>query len=342
MISAASDIRNATERLKKMPVAHLYDALRNPRESTRMLLRNLRIVRQIDASQYATLKRQLPYFVCAMFNPPFRRTENFAYTEYFIVDIDHISDNGLTVADVRRRLNGDARTLLSFVSPGGDGLKIIFRLSERCYDAGLYKTFYRLFLQKLSQQYGLEQVVDMKTCDVARACFLSADAEAYYNPDAEAVVISDYVNPEADVQLAFDKKREADKLEQEHAREERAAKPKGAAEPSTDVLSAIRQTLKMPSRKAADKPEAYVPQEINDIMDDLRKYVEERGVLITEMRSIQYGKKLHFRIGTRQAEINLFFGRRGFTVVQSPRTGTDKESNELMADVVNCFLAERA
>ena len=342
MISAASDIRNATERLKKMPVAHLYDALRNPRESTKMLLRNLRIVRQIDASQYATLKRQLPYFVCAMFNPPFRRTENFAYTEYFIVDIDHISDNGLAVGDVSRRLNADARTLLSFVSPGGDGLKVIFRLSERCYDAGLYKTFYRLFLQKLSQQYGLEQVVDMKTCDVARACFLSADAEAYYNPDAEPVAVAEYINPETDVQLAFDKKREADKLEHEQAKASQAAKPKDAAEPSADVLSAIRQTLKMPSRQASAKPEAYVPKEINDILDDLRAFVQERGILITEMKSIQYGKKLHFRIGTRQAEINLFFGKRGFTVVQSPRTGTDKDSNELMADVVNCFLLERA
>lgn len=91
MISAASNIRDINEELKKMPMRHLYDAIRNPRESTKSLLRQLRIVKQLNPNQYATLKRQLPYFVCAMFNPPYRKTENFAYTEYFIIDIDHIS-----------------------------------------------------------------------------------------------------------------------------------------------------------------------------------------------------------------------------------------------------------
>lgn len=337
MISAAANIKSVTEELKKMPVRHLYDAVRNPREATKVLLRNLRICRDINASKYSLLKQQLPYFVCAMFNPPYRRTENFAYTEYFIVDIDHLSEKQFAPSDVRKKLEADPRTLLCFLSPGGDGLKVLFKLSERCHDAGLYKVFYKHFVHKFSHQYGLEQVVDTRTCDVARACFLSADDEAYFNSEAETIVMSEYVNPEEDVSEVMSKTRKIEKEMQELHASENKLKP---ADPDEDVLSRIRSTLNAHPHKPSNKQVAYVPQELNDIMTDLKTYVEATGAILAEVVNIQYGKKLRFRVGHRQAEINLFFGKRGFTIVQSPRTGTDKEANALMADVIDCFLAE--
>ena len=314
---------------------HLYDAIRNPRENIKSLLRQLRIVRQLNSNQYASLKRQLPYFVCAMFNPPYRKTENFAYTEYFIVDIDHISDKGLILDDLFKTIIKDPRTLLCFRSPGGDGIKVIMKLSDRCYDANLYKTFYKVFLVKYSKQYGLEQVVDTKTCDVARACFLSADENAFFNPFAETVTVKEYLNPDADISLAFELKRKADKAVIEESHKEPHDK-----EPSEDEMVKIRETLKMQVRQVRKKTEAYVPKELEDIMDGLKKYVEEKGIILTAVVNIQYGKKLAFIVAKRKAELNLFYGRRGFTVVQSPKTGTDKDANGLMVDVINSFLME--
>lgn len=337
MISAASNIKSVTEELKKIPVHRLYDAVRNPREEIKVLLRNIRICCRIDASRYSSLKQQLPYFVCAMFNPPYRRTENFAYTEYFVVDIDHLSDKQLVPSEVRKKLEADPRTMLCFLSPSGDGLKVLFKLSERCYDAGLYKMFYKQFVHKFSAQYGLEQVVDTRTCDVARACFLSVDSDVYFNPEPELVAIDEYVKADGDVAASIDLMRETEKKERKMA--SHMIKEKNS-EPTDDVLSQIRSTLNMKSCKPGGKPDAYVPQELSDIMDDLKAYVETKGVALTEIVNIQYGKKLRFMVGHRQAEINLFFGKRGFTVVQSPRTGTDKEANALMADVINCFLSE--
>lgn len=337
MLSAALNIKNIQEELRKVPVKNLYDALRNPREATCALLRQLKIVRQLNPAQYAAIKQQLPYFVCASFNPPYRRTENFAYTEYFIIDIDHISDKGLLLSDLRKAITSDSRTMMCFVSPGGDGLKVLFRLSQRCYDAGLYKTFYKAFLDCFARQYAVEQVVDGKTCDVTRACFLSADAEAYYNPDAEPVVLADYVNPEADVTLAFDVKREMEQKEREASKQ---AAPKPYTEPTGDIMAQIRQALDMKPKRQATKAPAYVPEILNDIMDSLQRYVQDKGVVITDVINIQYGKKIRFKVGLRLAEINLFYGKRGFSVVQSPRTGTDTEANTLMADLVNCFLLE--
>lgn len=337
MISAASNIRDINETLKKMPIRHLYDVIRNPKECTKSLLRQLRVVKQLNPSQYASLKRQLPYFVCAMFNPPYRKTENFAYTEYFIIDIDHVSEKGLILDDLFKTIAKDPRTSLCFRSPGGDGIKVIMKFSERCYDVGLYKMFYKVFLVKYSRQYGLEQVVDTRTCDVTRACFLSADEDAFFNPDAESVVISEYLNPDADISLAFDLKKEADKeiceIERRNTREH-------DPEPSKDALTKIRETLKMPTRQVLPKVEAYVPKELENIMEGLKKYVEGKDITLTSVASIQYGKKLKFIVAMRKAEINLFYGKRGFSVVQSPKTGTDKGANELMVDVINSFLME--
>ena len=140
-------------------------------------------------------------------------------------------------SDLRKTITSDTRTVMCFVSPGGDGLKVLFRFSERCYDAGLYKTFYKAFLDRFARQYGVEQVVDGKTCDVTRACFLSADAEAYYNPDAEPVVLTDYVNPDADATLAFDVKHEMEQKEREAARQ---VVPKPHTEPTGDIMAQIR------------------------------------------------------------------------------------------------------
>ena len=335
MISAGKNVKSTTDPLVKMSVKHLYHALCNPRQETSLLLGQLRTARAIDPKAYTLLKSQLPFFVCAMFNPPQRRTDYFAYTEYFIIDIDHISEKGLVLDTLRRQINADPRTLLSFVSPGGDGLKVMFRLAERCYDAGLYKVFYKLFLARFSRQYELQQVVDARTCDVARACFLSCDPMAYYNPEAEPVTMQDFIDPETDVQQAFDLKHAAD---EETRKAEKAEKENHPTEPPTDILQQIRERLGQQSRPARVERPVYVPDVLNDIIDELRTFIESFQISVTEIRNIQYGKKIRMAVGLKQAEINLFFGKRGFTVVQSPRSGTDTALNETAAMVIQQFI----
>lgn len=319
--------------LQKVPVKYVYDCLRNPRPEIESAIRQLRIIREIDAKQYTALKRQLPYMVCGMFNPPYRKSDNFAYTEYFIVDIDHLADKGLSVEETRRRVEKDQRVVLSFVSPGQDGLKVWFKLKERCYDSGLYTLFYKAFILSFGKQYGLQQVVDSKTSDVTRACFLSEDAQAYYNPEAESVVLSAYVDLNNPFSM-FEQKRNQDKLQKEQAAE--APKEKAPADPDKEAMDRIKQLLNPKAKK--QKPEVFVPHELDEVMLSLQPYVEQTGVTITEVINIQYGKKIRFKMGMKQAEINLFFGKRGFSVVQSSRTGTNAELNGLMADLVSDFI----
>lgn len=338
MISLGNNIQSATDELVKIPVRQLFDMVRNPHPALSARLRQLRIVRQFNPAQYAAVKRQLPYVVCALFNPPYRRTDHFAYAEYFIIDIDHLSEKGIDLTSLRSRLTADSRVHLCFLSPSGDGLKVLMMLSERCYDAGLYKVFYRLFATRFSAQYGLQQVLDARTCDVARACFVSDDPNAYFNPHPTPVNMKEYIDAEGDICQALELKNTVEKQEKEQAATLPVAKVKGT--PDSDALAIIRSTLNPQSKLNKKKAPAYVPQELENIMEHLTAHILSKGITVTEVRSINYGKKLRFKLGTKQAEINLFYGKRGFSVVQSPRTGTDAEMNALMADLIEAYIVE--
>lgn len=93
-----------------------------------------------------------------------------------------------------------------------------------------------------------------------------------------------------------------------------------------------------PKAVSREKIVPYVPQQLNEIMGSLKSYVEETGIQLYEIINIQYGKKLRFRMGMKLGEINLFYGKNGFSVVQSPRCGTSADFNELMFQLVNSFI----
>lgn len=339
MLSVGINIRNSSDALQKVPVRYLYDSLRNPRLEIAAKIRQLRIIRNLDAKQYSELKRQLPYCVCAMFNPAFRRTENFAYTEYFMVDIDHLSEKGIAVADAKQRIVADNRVVLCFVSPGEDGLKVLFRLKERCYDAGLYSLFYKIFVHDFAQQYNFQQVIDAKTCDVTRACFISVDADAYFNADATPIDLKAYADVD-NPQALFDQKADMEHWQTENKPQEQPTDEKTSHDPDAETMARIRAQLNPRIRNKLEQ-QVEVPAILDEVMADLKQYVENYGIMLTDVRNIQFAKKMTFVVGLKQAEINLFYGKRGFTVVQSPRTGTNPELNALVADIILSFLAER-
>lgn len=318
--------------MRKIDVDYLYRSLRNPFSDIANQVNQLRIIRNLDAKQYTILKRQLPYIVCAMFNPPYRKTENFAYTEYFIIDIDHICDKGFDLLKVKQDICIDERVFMCFVSPSEDGLKVMFKLKERCYDSGIYSLFYKTFLREFSLKYNLEQVIDGRVSDVCRACFISIDEDVFYNPIAQTIDINDYLpidNPSVLIELNHSLENEI--------KESLQPKDELPVDPDAETMQRIKKLLN-PKVSKPNKNVPFVPQQLDDIMEDLKKYVEDTGVELYETINIQYGKKLRFKMGLKQAEINLFYGKNGFTVVKSPRTGTSAELNELMFQLINSFI----
>ncbi|MCI7069910.1 MAG: CRISPR-associated primase-polymerase type B [Bacteroides pyogenes] len=335
MIQVGKNITSLGEQLQKVSIDYLFHAIRKPQIEIENKIKQLRIVRNIDHTQYNLLKKQLPYFVCGLFNPNIRRIDNFAYISYFVIDIDHITEKGLNLQAVREKLEADSRVYLSFLSPSEDGLKIMFRLSERCYDAGIYSLFYKLFLIDFSRQYQLEQVVDSRTSDVTRACFISLDPDVYYNPQADTVNLHSFVNINNPCEL-FDQKKNIEKIEKEQQSELNVSNtPKEDVD--NEIIQQIKTILKNNPYKSEKQP-IYVPEQLNEIISDLATYISQTGFIIKEIRNISYGKKIKASIGIKEAEANLFYGKRGFSVVQSPRTGTSPQLNEMLAELIETFL----
>lgn len=345
MLQFGKNIISACDALQKISVEDIYRATKNPKPETVNIIRRLRIIRNIDRKQYQVLKKQLPYLVCGIFNPHFRKTENFARISYFMLDIDNFSDKNLILSNLRKEVEADDRVVMCFTSPSEDGLKVLFKLSEPCYDAGLYSMFYKIFSMKFSIQHHLEQVIDNKTCDVARACFISMDPDAYYNPLATTVNIKSFLDIDNPTHL-FDTKRELALSEKEKKQSdvneivENAQEKEKPVDVGDDVISNIKSILNPNSKIKREKAAIYVPEQLNDIMSDLQKYISQTGTTITDIINIQYGKKMKFKVGMRLAEVNLFYGKKGFSVVKSPRTGTNDELNTMMADLIQTYLNE--
>ena len=336
MLLFGTNIQSAADELKKVQEEYLYNSLRNPKPTIAATIQQLRIVYSMDAKAYAQLKRRLPYFVCGQFNPPFRRKENFAYTESFILDFDHLSSKQLSMKTIRDNIVKDEQVMMCFTSPSEDGLKVMFRLKERCYDTGLYSIFYKAFAATFAMRHNLTQVTDSKTSDVARACFISIDPNAYFNPNSIPVDIKAYLD-ESNPDLLFKIKHEQDEHDKviKKSDDEQVPLPK---DPDKDILTRIRQQLNPKAQLPIEQHPAYVPERLNEIIAELKLFIEETGLQVTEIINIQYAKKIRARLGQKEAEVNLFYGKRGFSVVISPRLGTNEELNELLADLIKAFL----
>lgn len=324
-------ITSPDDELQKVALTRIHQGIVQPKPTLSNQIKRLRMVRAMDERQYARLKRDLPYFVCGHFYPARRRKEHFSSIDCFVVDLDHFQRSELRQAEVRQRLQQDERLLLLFTSPSGDGLKLLFRLAEKCFDPGLYSFFYKAFVQQLAQQYELAPVVDLSTHDVARACFLSTDPHAYLNLEAQPVVLEHFFDP-----LSPEAPREVHEGQQ--ALRDQAPPPvKDAPErdPLNDeVLLAIKQRLNPNFRPRQKQQPAYVPPELESQMEAIGEKLAQAEIELREAQPIQYGKKLLLAAGPYLAEINIFFGKRGFSVVKTTKTGTHAELAELAYQII--------
>lgn len=323
MLQAGKNVTQVNDPMQKLQVAQLYHSLVNPKPEIRASILQLRNVLTIDPKKYSLLKRKLPYVTCGIFNPPYRRTEHFASIEVFILDIDHISEKGITVNWLKEKLKADTRIELMFESPGGDGLKILFRLYEKCFDHAKYSMFYKVFAQSFSDQYDLNQVIDTRTSDVTRACFISIDSNAYYNPHAEAVRIESFVDFNDPFQVMELKSLEkAGKTEHEPELNDRELTP--------DIFQQIKQKLNPNIRTSVPK-NITVPEELDKILPNVKEHIQKYDMTIKEVKNIHYGKQIHFTVGPHFAEINVFYGKNGYKVVPTTKSGASAELAQIAA-----------
>lgn len=108
------------------------------------------------------------------------------HSKLICLDIDALEEEQLN--NLRSIVYTDLYVYAAFVSPSGNGLKVIICIDVLDDDLanGGYKDVHLSFFNQLTE-YAKQKwsvTIDPSGKDVSRLCYLSSDAEAYYNPDS--------------------------------------------------------------------------------------------------------------------------------------------------------------
>ncbi len=334
-----SKVTDNTTPLRKLDIRQMVAIIRNPNNELAKHILTLRKVILINLDAYNRSKRTLPYIVPSIFSPPFRRLENFVYSEHLILDLDKLSEAELSAEKLKERLKTDSRIEVMFVSPSENGLKIFFHLEQRISDTSQYSIFYKNFAHKFAQDYGLMQVVDMQTNDATRACFLSHDPRVYYNPDAEPLKIKDYVDFDNIAQAT----RSVKKIDRDF--QEQTIVPKKQNNIDRETFVQIKQKLDPNYRPRQPRVRIItVPEQLNIIEQKIRDYIsaELPGVELEMVKDINYGKQFLFKYDLHYAEFNIFFGKKGITVLKTNKKINNRELQDLMYQLLIQILFDNA
>ncbi len=158
-------------------------------ERIRLTFRETRERLDVEAATraIATLKCALPAVIFAGEFGSRTAKALKRHSMLMVLDFDHL---GSAVASTKALLARNAHVLAVFVSPSGDGLKII--VPVEAHDAATHTACFRQAEQYFADEYGLN--VDPAGKDVSRLCFVSYDSELIMRAEAEAF------GPQADVE----------------------------------------------------------------------------------------------------------------------------------------------
>ena len=313
-----------TEVLKPIGLFALYERIRGNLE-LREEVERLRKVAAIDKSAYQRVKTRLPYFCCSTFENGIRKGDQFQSVTCFVMDIDKLPYD--QIDSMKSDLRNDPRVKMLFVSPGGQGIKVIFELTTACTSLKEYSDFYKTFSYHIMEAFKLQSYLDTTTCDATRVSFLSFDEDAYYNTMNEPVFLKDYI-PDS----VFTKPNIELFNVENSIKEQQEELPE---ELYKDILQKLNPDVRILKREK----QIFIPEALNKIQIPIAAEIEKLGLKIKEIKDINYGKKIIIELGFRFGEVNLFYGRHGFSVVQSPKSGSDPQLNKIGEVVVRKVLA---
>jgi len=151
------------------------------------LIRDLRLLfRRAEASRadddrtaYDQAKKKLPAFTISGTFTKRGSAGLDRYSGIIQVDLDHVTEKGFDLGELKARVSADPHVEFVFDSPSGDGLKCGFLVESRAKDhAEAFLAMQRYF----DTTYGIRP--DDACKDVSRLCFLSYDPDVFINEQA--------------------------------------------------------------------------------------------------------------------------------------------------------------
>ena len=171
-ISIFKDIKSVTPKFKSVSVFEVLESIKNGKY--RKQVSAIRV--ETDKTLRNKLKSNLEYVTfCGTFST--RANSNLKqHSGLACLDFDKVLD----LTDLRIDVNNDTFTFASFVSPSGNGLKVLVKipLVDNNDD---YQDYYI----ELIKHYSKYATLDEGTKDIARATYLSFDDNLFINIDSE-------------------------------------------------------------------------------------------------------------------------------------------------------------
>ena len=128
-------------------------------------------------------KSTLPYFTFGEFRKNRAKNENLIRIKYLVWDPDEI--DGLE--GKRNEIIADPNTFVCFASPGGNGLKVVWKLDAAVTNPDHYTRIYTHWKAVFEKRFSLKTD---PTKDAARACFLSHDPNVFVNENCQPISIA--------------------------------------------------------------------------------------------------------------------------------------------------------
>jgi hypothetical protein len=128
--------------------------------------------------QMDSLKLSLDYFSLCQFHNDERRNNNFLSTWGLLFDFDDVEN----VEEKRKEIEFDPLVYRCFLSPSGNGLKVIIRLKQSITEIDSYRRVYLYYMNELKNKFGINPD---NTIDPSRSCSMSYDPDLYINDNSE-------------------------------------------------------------------------------------------------------------------------------------------------------------
>lgn len=291
----------------------ISDPLSELRDRTDSLL----AVKSLDETAFQRMKARLPFFIGATFREGIRKADHFEQIDWLVLDFDAIG-TGNELQRIKDFIREDPTVALAFISPSANGLKVLFKLGYPITHSKLYADGYERFARRWATEKNLEEYLDVKTHDVTRVCFLSHDPRPLINKDALPMPMTTFEAVQREIPFDIGSSAEESRPESSDA----------------DLLLQIRQKLSPPHRQArGPKPLPFVPDELRETgkrIVDAGKEIE----LSIELTDIQYGLQVRASIGQYWAQLNVFYGKQGYSIVPTPRKGSTGDLGEILKELV--------
>lgn len=160
---------------KEISLFQLVEVIRNPKYF-KMQTDKLRSLPADQQPKYKTIN-----FDYVTFSGTFEKRDNKSLKDHsglICIDLDHLSINGNNPTELKQRFAADPELEpeMIFISPSGDGLKVITGI---CRDLSHEQNFTAIS-NYFSEIYKI--TIDQGCKDIARACFVCYDPEVYLKP----------------------------------------------------------------------------------------------------------------------------------------------------------------